>query len=47
MPVALLLDVPGEQIDRLAVAVERGLDVLGAVVLGAFATTPEDVGVRA
>ncbi len=42
--VALLDHVGGEQVEALAVAVERGLDVLGAVVLGALAATPEDVG---
>ena len=45
--VALLLDVAGEQVDALAVAVERGADVLGLVDLGALAAAPEHVRRRA
>ncbi len=45
--VALLLDVGGHGVDALAVAVERGVDVLGAVVLGALAAAPHDEGLGA
>ena len=45
--VALVLDVGREEVDALAVAVEGGLDVLGHVDLGAFATAPHHVGLGA
>ena len=45
--VALVDDVAGEQVDALAVAVERGADVLGRVVLGALAAAPHDEGLGA
>src|SRR5690606_23523363 len=44
--VALVLDVPGDGVDALAVAVERGVDVLDAVVLAALAPAPHDEGRR-
>ena len=42
--VAPVLHVAGEEVDRLAVAVERRPDVLGHVDLGALAAAPEHVG---
>ena len=45
--VALVLDVAGDGVDALAVAVERGVQILGAVVLAAFPATPHDEGLGA
>ena len=45
--VALLLDVRGDGVDALGVAVVRGVEVLGGVVLGALAATPHDERVGA
>ncbi len=45
--VALVDDVLAEQVDGLAVALERRPHVLGRVVLGAFATAPHHEGLRA
>ena len=45
--VALVGDVVAEQVDGLAVALERLADVLGRVVLGALAAAPHDEGLRA
>ncbi len=43
-PVAAVLDVLGEGVDRLSVTVERGAQVLGHVHLGTLPAPPEDVG---
>ena len=45
--VALVGDVVAEQVDGLAVALERRADVLGGVVLGALAAAPHDEGLGA
>ena len=45
--IAVVGDVLAEQIKRLAVAREGGLDVLGAVVLAALPAAPQDEGLRA
>ena len=45
--VALGLDVAGDGVEPLLVALERGVDVLGAVVLAALSTAPHDEGRRA
>ena len=45
--VALLLDVRGDGVDALGVAVVRGVEVLGGVVLGALAAAPHDERVGA
>ncbi len=44
--VALFGDVVAEQVDGLAVALERLADVLRGVVLGALAAAPHDEGLR-
>ena len=45
--IAVVGDVLAEQIERLTVALEGGLDVLGTVVLAALTPAPEDEGLRA
>ena len=45
--VAAALDVGGDRVDALGVAVEGGVDVLGAVVLAALAAAPHDEGLGA
>ena len=44
--VALRLDVAGDGVEALLVALHRGVDVLGAVVLAALAPAPHDEGRR-
>lgn len=45
--VALVLDVRGREVEALGVALVRGVEVLGAVVLGALAAAPHDEGLGA
>src|ERR1017187_3234380 len=45
--VALVDGMPGEEVERLLVAVEGGADILRGAVFGALAPSPEDHGFRA
>ena len=45
--VALVGDVVAEEVDGLAVALQRGAHILRGVVLGALAAAPHDEGLRA